>query len=119
MLFTGLFLLILGAGLAAVGRTREVFLFYAGVLIFVIGAAFLVFWLLGESTTADTSVALFGPLAWAMRKVADRLDGNQSVVIPPGAFCFWAFAPTPSSKQWGTIPEPTSENPTTFRFNQN
>ena len=113
MLVLGIILLLVGAAVAYIGRPREQLIFYAGVAIFLVGALLLIIWLAHTlSAEADHAVMIFGPIAMLLRKLADRIDSNDTAVIPPGNYVFWAIAPTPSSKQWvtptttaGTLPD--------------
>lgn len=100
MLVIGIVLLVLGGVVAYYGRPREQLLFYAGVICFLIGLVFVIIWL-AHTLDAETShtVFVFGPVAWVLRKLADCLDGRQSVTVP-SAFASWPYAPSPSSQQW-------------------
>lgn len=100
MIITGVVLLILGALVAYVGRPREQLLFYAGVIIFLIGAGLVIVWAVSSADQADTSVALFGPLAWVLRRIASKLDGQHEAIIPPGGYVFWSYSPTMPRGQW-------------------
>jgi hypothetical protein len=88
MLVLGILLLIVGGAVAYFGRARAPradLLYYAGIIIFLIGVVLLVIWVIDAAdANTSTNAALFGPVAWVMRKIASRLDGQQTMVIPPG-----------------------------------
>jgi len=75
MLGLAVILLVFGGVIAYLGRTRERWLFYAGVLICVAGAIVLAVWLI-EFVGAETDVegAFLLPIAWLLRRIADLLD---------------------------------------------
>lgn len=102
MLVTGIILLLIGAIIAYVGRPREPLVFYAGVIIFVIGVVFLIIWAVSVADTSSSvhDAALFAPLAWMLRRMAAKLDGQETAIVPPGGYVFWSYAPSPSSVQW-------------------
>src|SRR4051812_38372409 len=109
MLVFGIILLLIGAVTIYLGRPRERWIVYAGAIIFLLGLVFIVIWLIDASGADTNSVnaALFAPVAWILRKVADKLDEKETIVVPNGSYVFWSFAPTPSSAQWQ---QPSSTN---------